>query len=763
MECNKDEAIRAKEIAERKFSERDYAAAKKFALKAQNLYPALDSLSQMLTTFDVYVSAESKISSGEVNWYSVLDVNPWADDETVRKQYRKLALMLHPDKNKSLGADGAFKLVSEGWSLLSDKAKRFAYNQKLNPIVFQQRVSTQTKIPSTQPSANGFHNCNNTVSLDPTTQNKNARSGPSSVPSTSHQKIDTFWTICNRCKTRYEYLRIYLNHTLLCPNCHEPFLAVEKAPPPNITKSSNYSSRQNHQNSRHHTGNTNPFNTGRNCRVAQRSRSEGFAVHNSIHGPDAQWNNFSRMTGAGGTFTSPPPAAHCTNAVQKGNSALGVDQLFKKRRSDETCMNTYGADMLNQMATGNQAGLGSLSEPRGGYYETERVYGFYGTSNKSIIERELFPLEVRNMLMKKARLDICKKLEEWRSNQVKLKENKKQKSMVSNDTNNHQYDESVVTNKGNQNLKSFPGISSDDSNEEASAPMSINVPDPDFHNFDLDRAESSFEDDQVWAAYDEDDGMPRYYARIHKVISLNPFKIKISWLNSRSNSEFGPIDWVGSGFLKTCGDFRTGRHEISKTLNSFSHKIKWTKGTGGVIRILPKKGDIWALYRNWSLDWNEHTQDEVVHKYDMVEVLDDYNEEQGTSVIPLVKVNGFKTVFQRHMDFNELRRIPKEEMFRFSHQVPDHLLTGEEAHNAPKGCRELDPAAIPLELIQVIMEDNETQMVETSEKSEEEMAQNCIQIKVDQIGENASKTKEGKAIENEEQAWGGNKDGYIGS
>ncbi|KAK1319157.1 hypothetical protein QJS10_CPB04g00213 [Acorus calamus] len=93
----------------------------------------------------------------------------------------------------------------------------------------------------------------------------------------------------------------------------------------------------------------------------------------------------------------------------------------------------------------------------------------------------------------------------------------------------------------------------------------------------------------------------------------------------------------------------------------------------------------------------------------MVEVLEDYNEEQGVSVTPLVKVEGFKTVFHRHLDPKEVKRIPREEMFRFSHQVPSCLLTGEEAHNAPKGCRELDPAATPVELLQVITEAKEAE------------------------------------------------------
>ncbi|CAI8584862.1 unnamed protein product [Vicia faba] len=77
-------------------------------------------------------------------------------------------------------------------------------------------------------------------------------------------------------------------------------------------------------------------------------------------------------------------------------------------------------------------------------------------------------------------------------------------------------------------------------------------------------------------------------------------------------------------------------------------------------------------------------------------------------VTPLVKFPGFRTVFRRQQDQNEVKRIPKEEMFRFSHQVPNHLLSGQEAHNAPIGCRELDPTATPLDLLQIETEAYDT-------------------------------------------------------
>ncbi|XP_057487217.1 uncharacterized protein LOC130773274 [Actinidia eriantha] len=134
-------------------------------------------------------------------------------------------------------------------------------------------------------------------------------------------------------------------------------------------------------------------------------------------------------------------------------------------------------------------------------------------------------------------------------------------------------------------------------------------------------------ENQVWAVYDNEDGMPRYYALIRRVISKRPFEIELSCLHAKSNAELGPLNWVGSGFIKTNGDFRLGKYKR------------------GSIQIFPKKGDAWALYSNWSPEWNRSMLNEVIHKYEMVEVLKDYNEEQGVIVAPLVKVAGFKLVF----------------------------------------------------------------------------------------------------------------------
>ncbi|KAI3731361.1 hypothetical protein L1987_62549 [Smallanthus sonchifolius] len=538
MECNKDEAIRAKTIAEKKLSEKDYAGSKKFILKAQTLYPGLDGISQMLSTLDVYIASENKVS-GEIDWYGVLGANPNDDDETIKKHYRKLALMLHPDKNKAVGADGAFKLLSEAWSLLSDKAKRTDYNQRRSMRGFHLKVPSQSG-GGPPPAANGVHSF-----AKQATTKQNIRShhvsGPGSVPPVvrppapaappvDSRRTDTFWTICHGCKMHYEYLNLYLNHTLLCPNCRQPFLAKEMPPPSNLPKST---APKQHQNSSNH---------GKTTAATQNP------------GPPVPRVN-----------TDPSTASKAASVIQQVNDRLKREREefysgwpSKKRKADDESQSS-GAKIPYQMSTGND----------------------------------------------------------------------------------------------------------------------------------------SFEDNQVWSAYDDDDGMPRFYALIHKVLSRKPLKVKLSWLNSKTTTEFGSFDWLGHGFCKSLGEFRIGRHEVYKNLNSFSQKVEWTKSSRGSVLVYPRKGQVWALYRNWSRDWNESIPDDVIHKYDMVQVLEDYNEEQGVPVSPLIKFAGFRTVFHPHTDQTEVKVIRKEEMFRFSHQVPKNQQELMRAHSRDddemKGrCRQTD-------------------------------------------------------------------------
>jgi len=134
MECSREEALKAMEIAAKKLENRDFAGAKRIALKAQKLFPGLENISQLLTVCEVHCCAAVKIN-GETDWYGILQVETTADDMLLKKQYRKLALLLHPDKNKFVGAEAAFKLIGEAHMILTDKVNRSRHDSKRNSVI----------------------------------------------------------------------------------------------------------------------------------------------------------------------------------------------------------------------------------------------------------------------------------------------------------------------------------------------------------------------------------------------------------------------------------------------------------------------------------------------------------------------------------------------------------------------------------------------------------------------------------------------------
>src|ERR1041385_1460116 len=64
------------------------------------------------------------------DYYETLGVEKGADQETLKKAFRKLAMQHHPDRNPGdKGAEHKFKELNEAYDVLKDDQKRAAYDR----------------------------------------------------------------------------------------------------------------------------------------------------------------------------------------------------------------------------------------------------------------------------------------------------------------------------------------------------------------------------------------------------------------------------------------------------------------------------------------------------------------------------------------------------------------------------------------------------------------------------------------------------------
>ncbi|CAM6044394.1 unnamed protein product [Sphagnum compactum] len=234
----------------------------------------------------------------------------------------------------------------------------------------------------------------------------------------------------------------------------------------------------------------------------------------------------------------------------------------------------------------------------------------------------------------------------------------------------------------------------------------FNVISADIHDFDSDRTEKAMALHQFWALYDDKDGMPRFYGRITK-LRHSPFEVNVQWLEP-----YRPVvrrsGLVKSAALSTsCGVFVLAT-ECSQTLAAFSHRVEIEEDVSrGTFQLYPKKGEVWALYRNWSKPKPEKVadtaadeeEDNVKFEYELVEVHSDYSKEKGVKVTPIFKVSGFTALFKSGGYRASIAIPAKDVPSRFSHRILTYQNSGDEKPGVPKDSLELDPAATPPEYL----------------------------------------------------------------
>ncbi|KAK6915505.1 protein of unknown function DUF3444 [Dillenia turbinata] len=713
MDCNKEEAIRTFELAEKRMQIGDFTNARKAALKAQQLFPDLENISQMLTVCNIHCAAQKKILGSEMDWYGILRVEQLADEASIKKQYRKLALVLHPDKNKFAGAEAAFKLIGEANRVLLDSAKRSTYDMKFKVTI----KSSAPKAPPHQVNRNSFVSKQFGVPNDFSSVSSQFNGVNLSQPSQSMfvQEQQKFWTVCPFCSMRFQYYSNIMNRSLRCQNCHKPFIAYDmgaQSVPPGPSWN---------QPSLHETFKAGPQNGGIKPTSGMGYQSSFsskpvFADGISGAGSKARFAGNSRRKGnEDGCVKAefrregvnmPTGSKSSKNTSRKRGRTFVVDtsdsESFETESSSES-----EEDEVIQLDEDPPAGVKSSStgaQPcrRSSRQRQKISYKETGSDDENDDDEGYFVRHTKKSGkggLAKSGYSSGAAVDDG-NEEIKPKGNAHIEEILPNGNkkaeNVKHAGEATTMAQKNKKLKNDV----DSLGAEGSSPPdmhSYEYPDPDFSNFDEVKKESSFSAGQVWASYDRRDGMPRFYALVRKV-SLPQFKLQITWLEPKSDRE-EEIDWLHEGLPTACGKYKLGNADETSSPLTFSHQVHYKMGKRRSYLIYPQKGETWAFFRDWDISWSSDPKNHSNYTYDFVEVVSDYDDEMGVMVSYLDKVRGFVSLFQRTTKKErDSVQIPSTDLLQFSHQIPSFRMSGTEREGVPEGSLELDPASLPLDL-----------------------------------------------------------------
>lgn len=720
MECNKEEAVRAKELAEKMMTSKDFPGARKIALRAQRLYHDLENISQMLMVCDVHCASEKKIFGNESDWYGILQIEQTADEATIRKQYRKFALLLHPDKNKFPGAEAAFKLIGEAQRVLLDQTKRVAYDMKRRVNLSRPAAFQQSQRSSGNPHATAQANIYTKVSV-PNSQQKQPQQ--QSQPPWSNGK-PTFWTKCPFCTVRYQYYTDILHRTLRCQTCDKSFIAYDLGAAPQATSQSQPKVPQQKEAQNQGARKVEPVFPGKfgagNFKVASSSKA---ARASHVGAENVNGNRGKKESGESSESCDTQSSSDSDEDILigestdaqagKGSGCRGESLRRSGRRKQEVSYKENLSDDEDLVSPLKRAKVS-------------------GSSNATDENGDIPKEEASKMNSQSGPEKVMEQMEGARSQGSFADEKKETEKSFNKETaeeGNPKKCSEAFGDGGKKNSSAdFETNSSPSSTQEPEVHL---YPDPDFNDFDKGRKEGSFSVGQIWAVYDTLDAMPRFYARIRKVLSPG-FKLSMTWLEPDPDNEI-EIKWVEEGLPASSGKFNYGDTEITEDRLMFSHPICWKKGIArDAFHIHPLKGETWALFKNWDIKWNSDAGTKKKFEYEFVEILSHFDEDEGGILVAyLYKVKGFVSVFSRRLDDGiGAFKIPPSELLRFSHRVPSFKLSGKERTGVPIGSFELDPASLPTNL-------------ETSNVPEE--SRSCFSEKVEQkmsSGKTASSTSE---------------------
>lgn len=85
----------------------------------------------------------------QINPYEVLNLQPTASKDEIRKAYRTLARKYHPDANpNNKAAEEKFKQINDAYTILSDEVKKADYDRSQRQ---QSQATSSTKTTAAKP------------------------------------------------------------------------------------------------------------------------------------------------------------------------------------------------------------------------------------------------------------------------------------------------------------------------------------------------------------------------------------------------------------------------------------------------------------------------------------------------------------------------------------------------------------------------------------------------------------------------------------
>lgn len=727
---NKVEALREKAEAEKLISGNDYVGAREKLLKAKQLFPPLDHITAMLTVCDILSASRNRVPGYETDYYWVLNIMPAASSIDLKQQYDKLLNLLQPIKGKFSGAGQALKFVDEAYSVLSDRVKRLIFDSKracswdelesfVNPSPSEQCMDAEAGVNAQSPlvhSSAQVHTVQHAEGISMHVQEERVDDwGPkleatgdgnkqyAVVSSQDSSVVSSDMNSEGNTRDDMDVSIDDLNSSLgpprtsnsswskkhvLCKKPDQDFFNFEVNKTVESFKIGQIWAVYHFENDQNYLY----------AQIKAISKSE---VHISWLKPVPVTLGERRWCDAGlpvacGSFCLDPvlseqimssPLAFSYNCSWVPGVTEEQFEIYPKMGEVWALYEdwdlddwSYNPEKIRGCKLKFVEILSDFPKILGGEAAyLSKVDGF-----KNIFQREtedgnplIFHITPRNLYMLSHYVPAYKftggEIDGVVSGMIELDELALSFNKIQD------IDSQLMIRGGNI--------------EKPMEPLTPVMRSSQYTTLGPKWSVNDFSTGQVWAAYYGEDLMPRRYARLNCVISEN--EVSVTFLEPQ-------LDYSNDFNLKkamvpvVCGIFQAKETNVNLNISQLSHQVKCQMSTTRpIFKIYPMKGEVWAMYQNWSCKWG--AGDYENYKCWIVEILSDLSIDERMVVVKLGEVKGCLTFFQRTQrdGFDMSRVVLKTDILGFSHQIPAFRVPGIGRYGIPENSWHLEPNALP--------------------------------------------------------------------